>query len=247
MKQFMLSGDASADRQRRFSGKDYHYLVDVRRMKPGDSLHALDECGNHFHLTVEDVDAGELVASIQKRAAPSTKGPRIRLYQCLPKGRKFDQIIRQATEAGVHELVPVHSEHTIRDVAGKWNRLTQRYEAVIREAVQQSGNVHAPALLEPVRSDEIEPHGSDGVGIFFHQYPLADSHLHGYLNSDPTQVSLVVGPEGGLSDRETALLTEKGFHPAYLGPFVLRTETAAIYAIAAVQTILLERASWTLK
>jgi 16S rRNA (uracil1498-N3)-methyltransferase len=82
------------------------------------------------------------------------------------------------------------------------------------------------------------------LGIFFHQNPLEISSLHGYLSSEPEEIALVIGPEGGLANEELALLREAGFVPAYLGHRVLRTETAPVFAAAAVRIILLEREGW---
>jgi 16S rRNA (uracil1498-N3)-methyltransferase len=82
------------------------------------------------------------------------------------------------------------------------------------------------------------------VGIFLHQDPLAQGTFHGYLGVGPDALALAVGPEGGFSPLEVEQLVSTRFLPALLGANVLRTETAAIFALAAVHAILLEKASW---
>lgn len=82
------------------------------------------------------------------------------------------------------------------------------------------------------------------LGIYFHQEPLAQSGLHEYLQAIPRKVLVVVGPEGGLSERELGLLDGAGFHPAYMGATVLRVETAVVAALSAVKMICLEAKTW---
>jgi 16S rRNA (uracil1498-N3)-methyltransferase len=100
--------------------------------------------------------------------------------------------------------------------------------------------------LAEIPDDFGKPLEGKKLGIFFHQNPLAISSLHGYLSSIPDEIALVIGPEGGFSDEETGFLMQSGFVPAYLGHRVLRTETAPVFAAAAVRIILLERERWNL-
>jgi 16S rRNA (uracil1498-N3)-methyltransferase len=84
-----------------------------------------------------------------------------------------------------------------------------------------------------------------GPGLFFHQHPLEQSALHRYLSHYPSDVAVAIGPEGGFSDAEIELLRSAGFSPVYLHTNILRGETAAVYALGAVQTILTERRFWS--
>ena len=83
--------------------------------------------------------------------------------------------------------------------------------------------------------------------MFFHQDVLDNGTLHEYLSSSPPRISLIIGSEGGLSDRETDVLRGKKYKSVYLKTNVLRAETAALYEVSAVQTILLESDNWILK
>jgi len=82
------------------------------------------------------------------------------------------------------------------------------------------------------------------IGLVLHQEPLEKGTLHGYLRNDPDFVVLAVGPEGGFSPGELAQFKKTGFRPLLMGNTILRTETAAIYGIAAIRTILLESEAW---
>jgi len=171
--------------------------------------------------------------------------PVITLLQCLPKPGKMDLIVRQAAEAGVSRIVPLLSEHAL-DTGGRDAARMARWRRICREALQQSGNPRLVVIEEPVSLPGVcaDP-GDWGTAIFFHEEPLEKRSLHEMLAQERRAVSILVGPEGGLAPGEVSLLRQRGFQPAWLGHAVLRVETAAIYAIGAVKTILQEREAWT--
>ena len=171
--------------------------------------------------------------------------PEIILCQCLPKGKKMDLIVRQATEAGVSVIQPLDSEFSIVKYDSKsWKGKHERFMKIVREAFQQSGSKTLPEVKEPVPLTSLEIDEKNEIGLFFHQKSIENISLHQYLFTVPLKIKLIIGPEGGLSDKEIACLKEKNFKPVFLGENVLRTETAALYAAAAVKTIILERDSW---
>jgi 16S rRNA (uracil1498-N3)-methyltransferase len=230
------------------SEKDSRYLCTVRRLRPGDSIQGRDAAGNLYHCTLEAGASARRRLRVQRKGGPVGTGPEISLIQCLPKARKLDLIIRQTTEAGIAAVIPAFSRFSIPrfDAAGA---KTERWRAVARQAAQQSGAERIPEIAEPRPLAEavdawLVASGEDGLGLFFHQTPLDNASLHGYLCRDWGRIAVVIGPEGGLSDDEVELLAGKGFKSAYLGPSVLRTETAALYALAALQTIFREKHAW---
>jgi 16S rRNA (uracil1498-N3)-methyltransferase len=162
----------------------------------------------------------------------------------------MDLIVRQAVEAGVESIVPVMSARSIPEPGDPARRLA-RWQRIAREALQQSGNPRLPAIKEPVSlksAAEIDRRGA--IGLVFHQEKTAEESLHEALARESVTglrgAYILIGPEGGLAEDEVGLLRAAGFRPVHLGETVLRTETAALYAIAAVKTILRERDAWTL-
>jgi 16S rRNA (uracil1498-N3)-methyltransferase len=119
----------------------------------------------------------------------------------------------------------------------RWNR-------IVKEAIQQSGTTTYPEIKEPVQFSELK-NASSGLKLFFHQKPLEKNTLFIYLQIVHKQVKLneiniLIGPEGGFTDKEITDLYSYGFKPVYLVKEVLRAETAALYAIASIKTLLLE-------
>jgi 16S rRNA (uracil1498-N3)-methyltransferase len=165
----------------------------------------------------------------------------------------MDLIVRQATEAGVSLILPFVAQRSVSRPDSGSDTLAKRdrWARIVREARQQSGSDLATVVTEPMTLDgalaawrDYTGQCSSPVGIFLHQDPLAQGTFHGYLGVGPDALALAVGPEGGFSPLEVEQLVSTRFLPALLGANVLRTETAAIFALAAVHAILLEKASW---
>ena len=226
--------------------RDRHYLIDVLRMKTGDTFPVLDACGNAFHAVIVRVQPDRVEARTVETAGHSLdpRGPEVTLFQALPKGRKIDDVLRGAVQAGVTRFVPVLTERTIPRRMDDDTVRRERWSRICREAVQQSGATTIPEIDPVTRLADIRPSG--GASLFLHTVPLEQASLHGYLDRGPATVDMVVGPEGGFSDLEIQFLLDLGFQPLFLGPRVLRTENAALFALGAVQILLQEKKTWRL-
>ena len=249
MKQLLLPPGAADSGRIRLEGDDAHYLTRVLRLREGDSVAAVEPGGARAMLHILRVGPSWCEAAVARTAAVAPTGgapavAEIALLQCLPKGPKMDSIVRQATEAGVARIVPLLSEHTLLRPGEEGHRIA-RWQRIAREAMQQSGNPRLPLIEEPRPLTAIRD-GDWGTGIFFHEVPVCGEGLHALLAGCAGAVSVLVGPEGGLSPSEVSFLREAGFHPAWLGATVLRVDTAAIAAVAIVRQILGERNQWRL-
>jgi 16S rRNA (uracil1498-N3)-methyltransferase len=291
MKHFILSSPPGRDGLIRVTGKDFHYLARVRRLRPGDVFKALLPEGGEVPVRVRSLEgavltgeclsgngAGSFPAGTPPLQLPPEENrpeagntesalPPLLLFQALPKGSKMDLIVRQAAEGGINEIVPFISEYTVRRIktspeesrpaAGRMGAggpepgQTERWRRIIREARQQSGSFTATAVGEPctlealfARWECLRREYPRTLGLLFHQAPLEKGSFHGYLSRDPELVVIAVGPEGGFSPAEIQRFLEADFKPLIMGNTILRTDTAALYAAAAVRIILLERASW---
>ena len=230
MKQLLLLRWYAGEARISLSGDDYRYPARVLRLREGAKVPAVDHHGSRYLMRIAAIGPSacqvEISPSQPELADPEGRGAgegtgaarplHLTLLQCLPKGRKIDLIIRQA-----------------------------RLSRIAREALQQSGNPRLPAVEAPRSFASLaEAPGVWGTALFFHEERLSGSSLHELLAEPVDRVSMLVGPEGGLSPTEVGLLASAGFRPVYLGDAVLRVETAAIDAIAAVRTILQERDAW---
>jgi len=249
VKQLVLPAGSRDGSRIVLTGKEFHYLVRVRRIAVGEKLAALDG-GVKLLTEVAEVGQDRLVLSVLEgtEAAPAP-GPRLVLYPFLLKARKLDDVIRHACEAGVAEIVPVEGDHCVSKTEDGEDgaKKALRWNTIAKEAAQQSGNARVCQVHPPIASRDLLAHWA-GAGplLFFHQAPLDKGSLHRYLSPRPDTVGLIIGPEGGLSPAEVAAFQGGGALPVWLGPFVLRAETASLYAVAAVNTILQETPEWTI-
>jgi 16S rRNA (uracil1498-N3)-methyltransferase len=250
MKQLVLPAGALSGLGVELRGKEYHYLARVRRVVAGERLAAL-EGERKLVLEVVEVLADHIrLRLIEDKHVSTHLGPRIVLFPFLLKARKLDDVIRQACEAGVSTIVPVSGDHCIAKTDEEDGvKKAARWNTIAKEAAQQSGNARVCDVQAPIASRDITGWWSRwGAGplLFFHQEPLDKGSLHRYLFTRSESVGLIVGPEGGLSPSELKAFQMAGAGAVWLGPFVLRAETASLYAVAAVNTILQETTEWTI-
>lgn len=253
-------------------GRDFRHLVQVLRLSAGDTLEVRFPGGELLPMTAVSVDRQAKTAvlrqmgpdsvspeptlpqagvSMPAAAAVSADFPEILLFQWILKGPKMDQVLRQAAEAGASLVVPVLGDRCLASERGAVGReKTERWDRIIREARQQSGSPVATRVASVTAPEEIGPlwakalSGRAGLPLVLTEAPLARKSLHQYLGSHPRVIALAIGPEGGMTPRELDLLGAAGFEAVHFRTNVLRAETAALYGIAAAQTLLLEFESW---
>jgi 16S rRNA (uracil1498-N3)-methyltransferase len=262
MKQFILPAPPDKQGKVCLSGEDYHYLVKVRRIALGASFDARLPSGEAALVRVCSVEKGRLTgvcvpqpgAVPEEGAVPEASLPPILLFQALPKGSRMDLIVRQAAEGGLSEVVPFCSEFAVPHIKERGEEKRERWQRIVKEARQQSNSPVATVVRPPCTAGGLDRYWQElrdryprALGLLLHQDPLAKESLHDYLSRDPDLVALAVGPEGGFSPGEVDRFRARGFQPLVIGNTIFRVETAAVYAAAAVRTILLERTSWILK
>ncbi|NNM67951.1 MAG: 16S rRNA (uracil(1498)-N(3))-methyltransferase [Spirochaetales bacterium] len=254
MKQFVLEPGpetCSADGEGRYRvlGAAFHYLVRVRRLGQGSRFNVLLD-GKTHEATLLEVDVSSAVIQLFKpeNLRQDAFGVDLQLWASLLKGRKLDEVVRQAGELGTAVFQPIVSEHCVaRWEDEKPRAKLDRWKAIAKEAAQQSGAPRVMEVRSPVSIQEaVADWSKKGPLLFFHQVPLVKASLHGYLSSRPSAVAVLIGPEGGFSERETELLTAEGGSAVWFGPTVLRAETAGTAALAAVKILLLEQLEWTI-
>ena len=225
------------------SGDALHHIATVLRLREGDSIELFDGDGRCARATLEALDKR---AATLRVGAPSTPKDleatvRLTLLFAIPKGDGADRIVRACTELGVAALRPLRTERTVASPpAGR----RERWRRIAEEAARQSGrvavpDVHAPQALTDALRDRTGERIDDRrrfarlmAWVPERATPLADA-----LPDDaarPTDVELIIGPEGGMTDAEAELARERGFRTVSLGPRILRTPTAAIAATALV-------------
>lgn len=228
--------------------EERHYLITVRRCQHGDVITVFDGVGSEADARLSVVDSKNVSLRLTARRAASAVNFQMTLACALLKGPKMDWVVQKATELGVTHLRPVCSARSVARSAGG-NRL-QRWHKIAREAARQCGRSDVPSIaaLEPLEEvlNEIGQIGKQDGDSAPHKWvldvngvPLASIATPANFGSGVTRASeasvvCLVGPEGGFSESERALIVDAGFQPVRIAQYTLRAETAAIAVCAAV-------------
>lgn len=213
-------------------------ITKVMRMKVGDDITLLDGIGNIYLAEIMAISAQNVRARILSKEA-NTKEPRLRmvLASCVPKSDRMELIVQKCTELGISEIVLVQSERTIPrlDNAGEIKKV-KRLRKIAEEAAEQCGRSKAPELRGVISYNEIVEMARDfPLAIVAWEDESALSLREAFhAHSEVDSVLIVIGPEGGLTKREVEMAKSAGAVSVSMGSRVLRTDTAAIAACAAV-------------
>ena len=211
------------------------HLVRVLRAQAGDACVLFNGDGHDYDARI--VAAGKRDAEVEILAARviGNESPlRIVLLQALARGEKMDWILQKATELGVDAIVPVASERSeVRLDGERADKRSAHWRSVVVSACEQSGRATVPTVAAPgplAQAVAGLPASTQRLLLD----PLATQGMR-MLDVAAGGIVLAIGPEGGWSARDLAMLRGNGFEGLRLGPRVLRTETAGIAAIAALQ------------
>jgi 16S rRNA (uracil1498-N3)-methyltransferase len=218
------------------------HLLRVLRLSEGAALVLCNGDRMDYRATLADVGKRGAQAKIIDASPNDSESPlRIVLAQALARGEKMDWVIQKATELGVAAIQPIVTERTeVRLDAERAGRRHAHWQAVAVSACEQSGRARVPRIGEP-ESLAVYLAGVEATAIRLVLDPagssLSEALAGGVLQDPNTPIHLLIGPEGGLSERDHAQLRTAGFRGLRLGPRILRTETAGLAALAALQAI----------
>jgi 16S rRNA (uracil1498-N3)-methyltransferase len=212
------------------SGPEARHAVTVSRLAVGEDVRVGDGAGTIAVGIVTAAAATEFSFEVRSIESASRPAPAIWLAQALAKGDRDELAIQAATELGVDGIIPWAAARSISRWEGsKVAKGEERWRAVVREATKQSARAWLPEVAPLVTTKQLAALAEDLQMIVLD--PLADEFLTG-LALDEHDIVLIVGPEGGISPAEIALLREAGAVGARLGTGILRTSTAGPAAIA---------------
>ena len=210
------------------------HLVRVLRLREGDACVLFNGDGHDYAATLETANKREVRVRIGARSPVANESPlRITLLQGIARGEKMDWILQKATELGVAAFVPVSSERSeVRLDAERADKRVAHWRSVVRSACEQSGRAVVPDVAPPLGLAAVA--ATLPAGPRFLLDPGAGQAI-GTLDLQADTCVLAIGPEGGWSPRDREQLAAAGFVGLRLGPRILRTETAGLAAIAALQ------------
>jgi 16S rRNA (uracil1498-N3)-methyltransferase len=215
-------------------GTAANHVAKVLRLRAGDPLILFDDAGGEYTATVAELTRDAVRVDLGEYLATNRESPlRVTLAQGVSRGERMDVVVQKATELGVKRIVPLLAERTVvRLNAGQAANRLRRWRAIAVSACEQCGRNRLPEITAPMSLQEflvsdlpeglrllLQPDGGMRVR------DLPASHA----------VTLLIGPEGGLAAAEQSAALAAQFRGLSLGPRILRTETAALAALAVIQ------------
>lgn len=218
-------------------GSDARKIVSVLRMSDGDAITVIDSAGASFAARVK-IDGKAVQAELDRQLEAAQASPvRVTLAQGVPKAQKMDYIVEKTTELGAAAIVPLLTERTVADVTPNKR---ERWERLARTASMQCGRDTVPSIGPPQTFAQLCAGFAsyDRVIVPWELAPRDDVRVRlESLLAAATNVLVVIGPEGGFSHEEAALAVDSGAQTVWLGPRILRTETAGIVALAFINLL----------
>jgi len=217
-------------------GEEYRYLVRVLRLREGALLEVCDGADQVWQTRVEVLKREEVTLRVEGRGEAAPAPFPLYLAQALPKGDRWDRILRQGTELGLAGFYPFFSERCVsRPDPRRLDARLERWRRILREASRQCGRTRLPGLHPPLELATLPQHlppTSAALVLWEEEKGLA---LQEWLRRHPSpeRVVYLIGPEGGLAPHEIDLLAQAQIPAVGLGPLILRSETAGP-ALAAI-------------
>ncbi|MBN2245244.1 MAG: 16S rRNA (uracil(1498)-N(3))-methyltransferase [Candidatus Aminicenantes bacterium] len=222
-------------------GEEHNHLSRVIRKKPGDAVFLFDSTGTTYLAKIESISRDRTELSLIKKVSSKEAGTEIVLGQAMLKLKKMEFILQKTTELGISTFIPIRSERTIMKIKDGWDQKLLRWKKICLSAAKQSGRSTLVKIVPPVSLEEVIVNFDSANKIVLSEKAeksLKEIILFPLLTVDddmeiPPSTIILIGPEGGWTDKEEEYIVKNGFTRVSLGDQVLRSETAAISAVSA--------------
>jgi 16S rRNA (uracil1498-N3)-methyltransferase len=234
---FRVTAEVIGAARVRLSGPEGHHAADVKRLRPGEQLWLTDGSGARGVGVVDAVARGIVDIDVSGWMHDEMPTPRLVVAQALAKGGRDEAAVEAMTEVGVDEVIGWSAARSV----AKWtDRTAAKWQSTIEAASKQARRSWWPTVTGPATTaDLVERIGASDVAVVLHESATGSLTDVGLVAA--SEILVVIGPEGGITDDELAAMTDGGAHPVRLGSTVLRSSTAGVAALSAICA----RTRWT--
>lgn len=215
---------------------DFHHLLNVLRAKIGEKIEVVSD-NKLFLAEISKLSPVEinLIKNLEDNSELECK---VTLYYCLSKGDKNDFVVQKATELGVSKIVFVSSKRCVVKYDNKdVDKKIARFIKIAKEAAEQCHRLIVPEIVGPYNVDQLNKVTFEEARFVAYEEESQRSPSF-TISGNENSVGIFIGPEGGIEEKEVKLLNEFGFKNISLGNRILRTETAAVYALSVIANCL---------
>lgn len=238
MHRFYMESKPPRESPFRLPEPEAHHAIKVLRIQPGEKVTLLNGAGSEYLCQVQETGRRQVLLNLLEEKIHPPAPYRMMLLQAVPKGKTMDLIVQKATELGVARLVPLLTERTVPQITpGEAPAKVEKWRATAIEALKQCGSPWLPQIEFPLSPESVKTPSAE-LELIAALSPAA-RHPRAWLEQfrishgrRPSSVAVWVGPEGDFTPEELKVLFSAGVHPITLGPWVLRSETAAIYSLS---------------
>ena len=220
-------------------GEDSRHALRVLRLEVGDEVELV--CADvRYQAGVAGVEDGVVTVAIRGELRPTEAKTQVTLYQGLPKADKMELIAQKTTELGVYAIRPVAMERCVVKLEGKdAGKKIERWQKIAREAVKQCARTSVPQVLEPKKLPQLAQEFEQLDVLIVPWEEARDGSIREvlapYAGREGLNIGILIGPEGGISQKEAQWLAENAKAKLVtLGPRILRTETAGLASLTMV-------------
>lgn len=239
MHRFYLRPELCQDNVLLLEDEEAHHAFNVLRLRPGTPVTVLNGLGGVWSCAILDCSRRQVHLEIHQSRQIPPPPFQIILFQAILKGKTMEWLLQKATELGVHRIVPILTEHTVPQLDGKHENKKHKWQAIVREALKQSGNPWLPLIDSPLTlQDCLRNSLTHDISLLADLGPDVPGLNHWLIeyqtrkHRSPATIGLWIGPEGDFTQTEKCNLLSAGVHPITLGPRTLRSETAAICGLS---------------
>lgn len=219
-------------------GDPARYLGKVLRGRVGDGVTLFNGDGPEWHAIIIAFGRNRVTLEIGESFTPDTESPlKIHLVQGISRGERMDLVVQKATELGANRITPVFTEYGVVKLDDK--RAAKRHDhwqKIAVHACEQCGRAKLPLIDAPIRLNDWFGSRPQSVDAELILAPGAAQRLSS-VSPPPTNVCVLIGPEGGFSNHEYDDAAAAGFDAVSIGTRILRTESAAIATLAIMQSL----------
>lgn len=219
-------------------GDQARYVSRVLRLRVEDQLTLFNGRGGEYDASIISLGKKDVGVRVTGYRDCSVESPlNIHLVQGISRGERMDFVMQKATELGVLRISPVHAEFSVVKLdAKRADKRMQHWRGIAISACEQSGRNRLPQIDDPLPIRNWFGENLGGCSTRLVMRPGANSSL-GTLRPADNELIVLVGPEGGFSAAEYEMADAAGFREVGFGPRILRTETAALAVLAALQAL----------
>lgn len=218
-------------------GEDAHHISRSLRMAAGEKIEICDKCGTVYRCVLSSFTDKEVVALAESSYLVDTEpNYKLTLYQALPKSDKLETIIQKSTECGVYKIVPFRSEFSVVKLDSRdGEKKRERWQKIAEGAAKQSGRGIIPEVLAPLDFKiAIEKATQNDLVIFCNERERENTLKEVLKSTEAKSIAVIIGSEGGFSEKEAEYILSKGAKSITLGKRILRCETAPTFVLGII-------------